>query len=114
MKRFILLVARLYPRSWRQRYGDGFDALLEDLNPSWWDALDVLKGAATMQMTGWIVVGAAFLGTVALAGAAVFFLAHHHTEHASAQTAEAEFQRLPRSLCRPEPSPRHGRATAAY
>jgi hypothetical protein len=38
MRRFILLLARLYPRSWRRRYGEEFEALLRDLNPRWWDA----------------------------------------------------------------------------
>jgi hypothetical protein len=92
--RFILRLASLYPRSWKQRYGAEFNALLEDLNPRWWVALDVLKGAATMQMTRWIVMGAAFMGTVALAGAALFYFVHHHSERASAQGVEAEFQRL--------------------
>jgi hypothetical protein len=68
--------------------------LLEDLNPRWWDVLDVLKGAAAMQMTRWIVVGMAFAGTGALTGAAFFYFGHHHSKYASAQTAEAEFQRL--------------------
>jgi hypothetical protein len=94
MRRLILLLARLYPRSWKQRYGEEFDALLEDLNPRWWDAMDVLKGATTMQMTRWIVVGAAFSGTVALAVAAFFYFTHHYSERTSAQRADAEFQRL--------------------
>jgi hypothetical protein len=94
MMRFILLLASLYPRSWKQCYGAEFNALLEDLNPCWWDALDVLKGAAMMQMIRWIVMGVAAMGTVAMAGAVLFYFAHHHTERASEQRAEAEFQRL--------------------
>jgi hypothetical protein len=94
VSRILLLLARLYPRSWKQRYGEEFEALLEDVNPRWWDALDVLKGAATMQITRWMVVGTAFAGMVSLAGAAYFYFAHHHSERASAQRAEEEFERL--------------------
>lgn len=47
-----------------------------------------------MQMIRWIVVGMVFAGTGALSGAMFFYFAHHHSEHASAQTAEVEFQRL--------------------
>lgn len=47
-----------------------------------------------MQITRWIVVGVAFAGTGALMGAAFFYLSHHHSEQASAQMAEAEFERL--------------------
>jgi hypothetical protein len=47
-----------------------------------------------MQITGWIVVGAAFAGTVALAGAAFFYFGHHDSERATAERAEAEFQCL--------------------
>jgi hypothetical protein len=47
-----------------------------------------------MQMTRWIVIGAAITGLVALASVVVFYSAHHHSERASAQQAEEEFQRL--------------------
>jgi len=52
MKRAMKLLARLYPSSWRERYGAEFEALLEDTNPSAWDAIDVLWGALKMQLTG--------------------------------------------------------------
>lgn len=94
MRRLIRLASRLYPQRWKQRYGDEFYALLEDLNPRWWDAWDVLKGAAALQMTKWILMGAVFAGAGALVSAAFFYFTHHHSEHASEQTAEAEFQRL--------------------
>lgn len=94
MKRLIRLASRLYPRTWKKRYAEEFYSLLDDLDPRWWDALDVLKGAAAMQMNRWIVVGMAFVGTGVLAGAMFFYFAHHHSEHASAQKAELEFQRL--------------------
>jgi hypothetical protein len=94
LRRLIQLASKLYPRSWKQRYGEEFEALLEDLNPRWRDTLDVLKGAAAMQMTRWILVGAALAGTGALMAALVFYLSHHHSEQVSTQIAEAEFQRL--------------------
>ena len=33
MRRWILLAANLYPRAWRVRYGEEFQALLEDVDP---------------------------------------------------------------------------------
>lgn len=94
MKRLIRLASKLYPQLWWKRYGDEFHALLEDLNPQWRDVFDVLKGAMAMQITTWILIGVAFAGTGALAGAAFFFFAHHRSEPASAETAETEFQQL--------------------
>jgi hypothetical protein len=38
---------RLYPRSWRNRYGDEMDALLNELPAEMGVALDLLIGAAT-------------------------------------------------------------------
>jgi hypothetical protein len=67
MKRLFRVAARLYPAWWRQRYGDEFEALLEDLNPGWRELFDVVNGAFAMQITT--------LGTIpvvcALAGAMV-------------------------------------------
>jgi len=68
MRWWIGLAAGLYPRSWRQRYGVEFQALLEDLNPDWQEFADVLRGAVKMQMTN----AAAYLklaGGLALVGA---------------------------------------------
>jgi len=53
MKRLTRLLARLYPSRWRQRYGDEFDALLEDAPPKPRDAFDILWGAFKMQMSTW-------------------------------------------------------------
>jgi hypothetical protein len=71
MKRLLFLAAGLYPRWWRQRYGDEFDALLEDINPNWRAMLDVLTGAMTMQMktVGTLPVIGILVG--ALAGAVI-------------------------------------------
>jgi hypothetical protein len=68
MKRFIQFVVRLYPASWRNRYGVEFAALLEDVNPGWRTSLDILKGALEMQMRTWnfgkILVVAGLAGAV--------------------------------------------------
>ena len=53
MRRLILILARLYPRPWRERYGEEFDALLEDLNPSARTAFDIFTGATAMQIRNW-------------------------------------------------------------
>ena len=46
-------LARLYPASWRQRYGVEFAALLEDISPDWRASLDITKGALEMQIRSW-------------------------------------------------------------
>jgi uncharacterized protein involved in exopolysaccharide biosynthesis len=51
MKRWIALAARLYPGAWQKRYGTEFNALLEEVNPSWRELFDVLGGALKMQLT---------------------------------------------------------------
>jgi hypothetical protein len=63
--------ARLYPARWRARYGREFEALLDQLEPDWSAALDVLFGAMTMQIQrpGIMMLMCAGLGA-ALAGAA--------------------------------------------
>ncbi|MGE3344696.1 MAG: hypothetical protein AB7L71_14795, partial [Vicinamibacterales bacterium] len=45
------LIVRLYPRAWRQRYGDELEALIEDTGPGWRVAADVARGAAMMHLT---------------------------------------------------------------
>jgi hypothetical protein len=66
MTRLIRLVARLYPLGWRERYGNEFDALLEDVDADWLDLLNVLKGALAMQIRhfGMIAVTFAALGAL--------------------------------------------------
>ena len=51
MKRWIALVAKLYPRSWREEFGEEFDALLDDVRPRWRVFVDILGGAIAMQLT---------------------------------------------------------------
>ena len=76
MRRLIRWVANIYPRSWRERYGDEFAALLEDVRPSARTALNVFTGAIMMQIRTWgfgrMVAIAAVVGCAVFA--AVFFL----------------------------------------
>jgi hypothetical protein len=68
MSRLIRIVARLYPRPWRERYGEEFSALLEDVNPSSGAAFDIFTGAIAMQIRNWrygwmVAISAAFACT---------------------------------------------------
>jgi LPS O-antigen subunit length determinant protein (WzzB/FepE family) len=51
MKPLVRLATRLYPSAWRKRYGNEFQALLEDVNPGWRELFDVFGGAIKMQLT---------------------------------------------------------------
>jgi hypothetical protein len=74
MKRWIRMAAALYPGSWRERYGAGFDALLEDAGSGWRDLFDVFRGAIKMQMVSWNfrMMAACGLAGALLAGAIAF------------------------------------------
>lgn len=72
MRRLLRLVLCLYPAAWRQRYGDEFEALLEQAELRASDVLDVFIGGLTMRGLGmprWLVAGALSVvgGVVALA-----------------------------------------------
>jgi capsular polysaccharide biosynthesis protein len=72
MSRMIRFLARLYPRSWRERYGAEYAALLEDVRPDGRTAANVLTGALAMQVRNWkswgILAGSALLGAAVIAG----------------------------------------------
>lgn len=75
MRRCIKLAAQLYPRGWRARYGEEFDALLEDVGAGPREFVDVMRGAVKMQLTrgsDWKIV-AAMAVAGAIAAAAVSF-----------------------------------------
>jgi hypothetical protein len=76
-ERLIRFASRLYPASWRSRYGVEFEALLEDTGRGWRDLFDVLVGALTMQVTKWTFgkVAAAFGVAGALACSGFSFVA---------------------------------------
>ena len=61
MRRLILLVARMYPRAWRERYGAEFEALLSDMGADGRIALNVFCGAFTMQLQRLKKIGAVVL-----------------------------------------------------
>lgn len=54
----VRLAAKLYPRLWRERYGEEFDALLDDTGSNGRIFLDVVLRAAIMQFQRWWKVGA--------------------------------------------------------
>jgi len=47
MRTLIRWAARLYPATWRNRYGAEFEALLDDISPSLGDLCDVLGHMST-------------------------------------------------------------------
>jgi hypothetical protein len=51
MKRAAQFLIRLYPANWRARYGEEFQALIEDSSPGWPGILDLLKGAIRMHLS---------------------------------------------------------------
>lgn len=51
MKRIAQFLIRLYPANWRERYGDEFEALIEDSPPALSGVLDLVKGAIEMRLT---------------------------------------------------------------
>ncbi len=53
MKRLIRLAAKLYPGPWRDRYGEEFEALLDQAGTDGRIALNVLAGALLMQVRRW-------------------------------------------------------------
>jgi uncharacterized protein involved in exopolysaccharide biosynthesis len=53
MKRAINAVIWLYPKSWRNRYQNEFNALLDDIPPTWRALFNVFGGALKMQMKIW-------------------------------------------------------------
>jgi hypothetical protein len=66
MRRLLKWASRLYPKDWRNRYGDEFDALLDDAKPQWRDVWDVAiagvsERGASMKAWYWIT-GCAALG----------------------------------------------------
>ena len=78
MRRWIGVAAALYPRRWREEYGEEFRGLLDDLEPSWRVLGDVVRGAMAMQMrrgTAWWKLAAGLAAAGALAAGAISFRA---------------------------------------
>src|SRR5438309_3584259 len=51
MRTLIRWAARLYPPAWRNRYAAEFDALLDDISPSFRDVCDVLGDVLRVRAT---------------------------------------------------------------
>jgi hypothetical protein len=76
MKRWIRMAAALYPRVWRERYGEEFQTLLEDVDPGWLEFTDVMWGALKMQMstaTSYLKIAGATAAAGAMVAAAASF-----------------------------------------
>jgi hypothetical protein len=52
MQRWVQLLLRLYPRAWRDRYGDEVAFVLAEHRVTYWTALDVLLGALDAHLHG--------------------------------------------------------------
>ena len=67
MTRLVRFAVRLYPSWWRQRYAKELEALLEDVEPGWYELSDVFTGAFRMQIKtlGTIPVVCALAGAIA-------------------------------------------------
>ena len=77
--------SKLYPRWWRERYGDEFAALLDDARPGLGGTLDVLKGALTMQLSTFSAKRTLLIGAVAglaIGLAVTFFLTPQYSSAA--------------------------------
>ena len=71
MRRLLRAAARLYPRAWRDRYGEEFDALIDDVTPRWRDVVSIVTGALIMQITRLASVPVALAVAGAVVGATV-------------------------------------------
>jgi hypothetical protein len=84
-ERLIWLATRLYPASWRRRYGIEFEALLEDTARDRRDVADVLLGALKMQMTTWgfgrIAAGFGVAGALLCGGMSFVLLPDQYTSY---------------------------------
>lgn len=49
-------LARIYPPAWRARYGEEFDAMLDQIEPRFEHLIDITKGALAMQFGEWSYV----------------------------------------------------------
>jgi hypothetical protein len=109
MKSIVRFLARLYPASWRARYGAEFDALLEEVAPSPRQGLDVFLGAMSMQITTWnfgkIVAVSAAAGLVLASVGFLLKPAEYDSStpmaiEASPDVAQSVLDRLPGTLTR--------------
>src|SRR5690349_1298408 len=79
MKPILRLLTRLYPASWRKRYGRELEALIEEAQPGLSGAFDILRGALTMQAFNWTplrVLTFSILGGVLFHIAYAYYMIH--------------------------------------
>jgi hypothetical protein len=74
MRWWLGVMAKLYPKAWRARYGVEFACLLDGVDPRWTDVVDVLRGAAMMQLRT-LSSYLKLVGAVAVAGVIVALVA---------------------------------------
>jgi hypothetical protein len=65
MKRLIRLAVKMYPQAWRARYGEEFEALLDDTGVNAAVAFNILSGAVRMQVQRWLKIASLALGAIA-------------------------------------------------
>jgi capsular polysaccharide biosynthesis protein len=73
MRRALTVLISLYPKPWRDRYRNEFEALLDDVSPTWRTLFDVLGGAMKMQFkiwSPWKMIAA--FGVVGVISAAIY------------------------------------------
>ena len=56
MKTLQKILARIYPPGWRARYGDEFDAMLDQTAPRFGNLIDIVRGALAMHLSEWSYV----------------------------------------------------------
>jgi uncharacterized protein involved in exopolysaccharide biosynthesis len=97
MRRALYALILLYPKSWRNRYKNEFNALLDDVPPTWRTFFDVLRGALKMQMTNWnawkFVAGFAIAGALG-ATAVALTMTNRYVSHAIVGTGGASEEQL--------------------
>jgi len=96
MDRLTKLASNLYPRWWRDRYGDEFAALIEDARPGLGGTWDVLRGALAMQFTTFSAKRILLVGAAAglLVGfAAAFAFTPQYASHAVVRVSPGEDNR---------------------
>ena len=86
MKRTLNALILLYPKPWRERYRKEFEALLEDVPPTWRTLLDVVGGAMKMQLKGWnpwkLVASVGIVGALQM-GAYTLMMPKQYVSHAT-------------------------------
>ena len=95
MRRALQSLISLYPKAWRHRYQDEFNALLDDVPPTWKTFFDVLGGALKMQIKGWspwkIVAACGLVGMLA-SGAFTLTIPKRYVSTAVINASEKELE----------------------